>query len=315
MLAEGSVRLMKRQQSRAEKYPVQRYLSPLVRLWAHRPTGQEIIQVVQKGIMYIVLLILGAIFLLPFFSLVSTSLKSNQQIGAIPPQWIPNPPHWSNYPEAMTFVPVILYIRNTVLIAVCRVIGVLVSSSLVAYGFSRIRWPGRDVVFFIVLATMMLPYQVTMVPLYIIFSKLGWVGSYKPLIVPAFFGLPFFIFLLRQFFMSIPEELCDAARIDGCSEFGIFTRIVLPLSKPALLAVALFETVWDWNEFIRPLIYINEMDKFTIALGLSLFSDQHHWQWGLLMAATTISILPIVGFFFVAQRVFIEGITLTGMKG
>jgi len=277
--------------------------------------GREIIKVVQRGILYFVLLILIVIFLLPFFWLVSTSLKNNQQIGAIPPQWIPNPPHWSNYPEALAFVPVLLYIRNTVFIAACRIVGVLISSSLVAYGFSRIRWPGRDVVFFIVLATMMLPYQVTMVPLYIIFSKLGWVGSYKPLIVPAFFGLPFFIFLLRQFFMSIPEELCDAARIDGCSEFGIFTRIVLPVSKPALLAVVLFETVWDWNDFIRPLIYINEMDKFTISLGLSLFSDQHHWQWGLLMAATTVSILPIAVFFFLAQRAFIEGITLTGMKG
>lgn len=303
---------MKRQQWGVEKYPA---IRSLVRLWAPRPTGREIIGGIQRGLLYIVLLILIVIFLLPFFWLVSTSLKTNQQIGAIPPQWIPNPPHWSNYPESLAFVPVLLYIRNTVFIAACRVIGVLISSSLVAYGFSRIRWPGRDVVFFIVLATMMLPYQVTMVPLYIIFSKLGWVGSYKPLIVPAFFGLPFFIFLLRQFFMSIPEELCDAARIDGCSEFGIFTRIVLPLSKPALLAVALFETVWDWNDFIRPLIYINEMDKFTISLGLSLFSDQHHWQWGLLMAATTVSILPIVVFFFLAQRVFIEGITLTGMKG
>ncbi len=303
---------MKRQQWGVEKYPA---IRSLVRLWAPRPTGREILGVIQRGLLYIVVLILIVIFLLPFFWLVSTSLKTNQQIGAIPPQWIPNPPHWSNYPEALAFVPVLLYIRNTVFIAACRIIGVLISSSLVAYGFSRIRWPGRDVVFFIVLATMMLPYQVTMVPLYIIFTRLGWVGSYKPLIVPAFLGLPFFIFLLRQFFMSIPEELCDAARIDGCSEFGIFTRIVLPLSKPALLAVVLFETVWDWNDFIRPLIYINEMEKFTISLGLSLFSDQHHWQWGLLMAATTVSILPIVVFFFLAQRVFIEGITLTGMKG
>jgi len=154
-----------------------------------------------------------------------------------------------------------------------------------------------------------------MVPLYIIFSKIGWVGSYKPLIVPAFFGLPFFIFLLRQFFaMNIPDELCDAARVDGCSELDIFLRIFIPLSRPALLTVVLFETVWDWNEFITPLIYINDMDKFTIALGLSLFSDQHHWQWGLLMAATTVSMLPIVIFFFLAQRVFIQGITLTGLK-
>lgn len=306
---------MKQQQWRAEKHPVQEHIFPLVRFWGRRPRGQTTIQVVQKSIIYVILLILVAISLLPFFWLVSTSLKNNQQIGAIPPQWIPNPPQWSNYPKALTFVPVLLYIRNTVFIAVCRVIGVLISSTLVAYGFSRIRWPGRDVVFFIVLATMMLPYQVTMVPLYVLFAKLRWVGSYKPLIVPAFFGLPFFIFLLRQFFMTIPEELCDAARIDGCSEFGIFTRIILPLSKPALLTVALFETVWDWNDFIRPLIYINEMEKFTISLGLSLFSDQHHWQWGLLMAATTVSILPIVGFFFVAQRAFIEGITLTGMKG
>lgn len=306
---------MKQQQWRAEKYPAQESIPPLVWLWAQRPRGREVIQVVQKIVIYTILLILGGFFLLPFFWLVSTSLKSNLQIGAIPPQWIPNPPHWSNYPEAMTFVPVFLYVRNTVFIAACRVIGVVISSSLVAYGFSRIRWPGRDVIFFIVLATMMVPYQVTMVPLYIIFSKLGWVGSYKPLIVPAFFGLPFFIFLLRQFFMSIPEELCDAARIDGCSEFGIFTRIVLPLAKPALLAVALFETVWDWNEFLEPLIYINEMKKFTIALGLSLFSDQHHWQGGLLMAATTVSILPVVVLFFMAQRAFIQGITLTGMKG
>ncbi|HKW85611.1 MAG TPA: carbohydrate ABC transporter permease [Nitrospiraceae bacterium] len=307
--------MIKSRSQATQAHPVRKQIGPAIQA-RPRQRSEAICRVAPRIALHGLLVVLSIFVLLPLFSMVTTSLKSIQQIGAIPPQWIPRPAHWENYPNAMTYVPVLLYVTNTLYITVFRVVGVLVSSSVVAYGFARIRWPGRDAVFFIVLATMMVPYQVTMVPLYIIFSKLGWVGSYKPLIVPAFFGLPFFIFLLRQFFsMNIPDELCDSARVDGCSELGIFLRIFVPLSKPVLLTVALFETVWDWNEFLTPLIYITDMNKFTVALGLSLFSDQHHWQWGLLMGATTMSIIPIVVFFFVVQRAFVQGITFTGMKG
>jgi multiple sugar transport system permease protein len=195
---------------------------------------------VQALAVYATLTVVGLLFILPFIWMVSTSFKPNNQIFVYPPKWIPDIILWSNYSKAMTSVPFFLYFRNTVFISGMTILGTLVSCSLVAYGFSRVRWIGRDKVFLVVLATMMLPSATTLVPLYIIFRKLGWMGTFNPLIVPPFFGTAFFIFLLRQFFMSIPMELSDAARIDGASELGILWRIILPLSKPALASVALF---------------------------------------------------------------------------
>ncbi|HOX39216.1 MAG TPA: carbohydrate ABC transporter permease [Candidatus Brocadiia bacterium] len=212
-------------------------------------------------------------------------------------------------------VPMLRCLGNTLIVCFFSVVGVVASSACAAYGFSRIRWNGRDTLFFILLCTMMIPFPVTMVPLFIIFRKLGMVGTLLPLFIPAWFGNVFFIFLLRQFFFTIPGELSDAARIDGCSEFGIFMRIILPLSRPALAVVALFEFLWCWNDFLGPLIYLNDERAFTLALGLQNFESQHGGtEWHLLMAGATIVILPVIVLFFFTQKTFIQGIATTGLK-
>ena len=264
---------------------------------------------------YATLTVVGMLFILPFIWMVSTSVKPNDQIFVYPPKWIPDIILWSNYSKAMTSVPFFLYFRNTVFISGMTILGTLVSCSLVAYGFSRVRWIGRDKVFLVVLATMMLPSATTLVPLYIIFRKLGWMGTFNPLIVPPFFGTAFFIFLLRQFFMSIPMELSDAARIDGASELGILWRIILPLSKPALASVALFSFLWSWSDFFGPLIFLTDEHLYTISLGLLQFQSRYDTAWGQVMAASTVFTLPVLVLFFLAQRQFIEGVTLTGIKG
>jgi multiple sugar transport system permease protein len=270
---------------------------------------------VGKGITHIILISSGFFFMLPFFWMLSTSLKSDLQIFNIPPVWIPNPVIWSNFPRALMIFPFLTYLKNTLFYCILCVIGTMISSSLVAYAFSRMEWKWRNAVFILVLSTMMLPFQVTMIPLFILFRRLGWVGTFKPLIVPAFFGSPFFIFLLRQFFMTIPKELSDAAKIDGCSEFGIYARIIIPLSKPALAVVVLFEFLGRWNDFLGPLIYINDELNYTVAIGLQQFVGQHESEWALLMAASTAITIPIIILFFFTQRTFIQGIALTGLKG
>lgn len=264
---------------------------------------------------YATLTVVGMLFILPFIWMVSTSVKPNNQIFVYPPKWIPDIILWSNYSKAMTSVPFFLYFRNTVFISGMTILGTLVSCSLVAYGFSRVRWIGRDKVFLVVLATMMLPSATTLVPLYIIFRKLGWMGTFNPLIVPPFFGTAFFIFLLRQFFMSIPMELSDAARIDGASELGILWRIILPLSKPALASVTLFSFLWSWSDFFGPLIFLTDEHLYTISLGLLQFQSRYDTAWGQVMAASTVFTLPVLLLFFLAQKQFIEGVTLTGIKG
>ena len=257
----------------------------------------------------------GLLFFLPFFWLISTSLKELDQIFTLPPVWIPDPLRWQNYPQALGYFPFLLQLRNTLVIAVSAVMLTLISSALVAYSFSRLRWHGRDILFFAMLSTMMLPYQVTMIPLFIIFRTVGWVNTLLPLIVPHAFGVPFFIFLLRQFFLSLPRELDDAAIIDGCSEFGVLWRIILPLSKPALATVALFQFLGSWNDFIGPLIYLNDPSKYTLSLGIQVFVSTVGVQWGWMMAVTTVLTVPVVVLFFFTQRTFIQGIALTGIKG
>jgi multiple sugar transport system permease protein len=254
-------------------------------------------------------------FFLPFAWLISSSLKSEQQIFAAPPVWIPTPVLWSNYTNALTSARFDLFFLNTLLIAFLTAIGVALSSALVAYGFSRIEWPGRDALFFVVLSTMIVPYQVTMVPLYVLFSKIGWVGTYLPLIVPYYFGSPFYIFLLRQFFRTLPLELTDAARIDGCSDLGILWHIILPLARPAIAVVILFRILGAWGDFLEPLIYINKITQYTLSLGLLLFQGMYFTEWQLLMAASATITIPVVVVFFFTQRIFIEGVTFTGLKG
>ncbi len=223
--------------------------------------------------------------------------------------------HWQNYVQAFEMMDFFQNLRNTLFVCFMTVLGTVVSSSLVAYSFARIPWRGRDVLFIVVLATMMLPYQVTLIPLFALFSRLGWIGSFKPLIVPYWFGVPFYIFLLRQFFKGIPEDLSAAARIDGCTEFGIYARIILPLSKPALATTALFEFLFQWGDFLNPLIYLQDSRQYTLAVALQQFQSQHESAWGALMAMSTVIALPVILLFFLTQRTFIQGITMSGLKG
>lgn len=263
------------------------------------------------------LLVAGALFMsLPFFWLITSSLKPEHAIFLSPPDWIPNPPRFQNYVDALTYKPFGLYIVNTLYIVLLNEIAIVGTASLCAYGFARIDFPGRNFWFGIVLATMMVPYFVLMIPQFVIFSRLGWTDSYLPLTVPFFFGGGAFnIFLLRQFFRTLPPELADAARIDGCSEFGIYWRIFIPLAKPALATVAIFTFLNGWNDFIGPLLYISSPERFTVTIGLATFRGVMRTRWDLLMAASTAMILPVMLLFFLAQRFFIEGIVLSGLKG
>ncbi len=264
---------------------------------------------------YAALVGLSSLYLMPLLWMIGTSLKAGPQSIASPPIWIPSPFVWQNYPDALSQIDFPLALRNSLLYAVPSVVFSVVSCSLVAYGFARISWPGRNIVFVVLLATMMLPGQVTFIPLYVIFAKLGWVNTFLPLVVPTLFGSPFFIFLLRQFFMGIPAELSDAARIDGASELQILWRIVLPLSKPALITVALFTFIDKWGDFFGPLIYLQRPDLYPLSLAVQTFQSAHKTDWPLSMAAAVVIAAPLVVIYFFAQRRFIEGITFTGLKG
>jgi multiple sugar transport system permease protein len=277
-----------------------------------------------KIIAYLALLLISAVALFPFLWMVSTSLKTSDQVHETPPRWMAHPVVWKNYPNTIkdenAHFP--LWTRNTLIIAALAVIGTTLSSAIAAYGFAKIRFKGRGILFAIMLSTMMVPFPVYMVSLFRIFRWLGdhtgmaWIGTFKPLWVPAWFGSAFSIFLLRQFFMTIPDELSEAARIDGCSEWGIFWRIILPLSKPALTVVALFTFMWAWRDFLGPLVYLQRPSQYTLALGLQAFQSQHGaTPWNYLMAASVMVIAPVIVLFFMAQDVFIEGIATTGMKG
>jgi len=259
--------------------------------------------------------VLGLVFSLPFVWLVTTSFKLSKYILVSPPQWLPRPATLEHYAQGLSSIPFLLYLKNTLIICGACVVGVLISSSLVAYGLSRIQWRGRDVLFIIILSTMMLPYQVIMVPMFAIFTRLGWIDTFLPLIVPSFLGNAFFIFLLRQFFMTIPADLTEAAKLDGCSEFGVYRSIILPLSVPALATVGLFTFMHTWNDYLGPLIYLFDEQKYTLSLGLAMFLGQYGSYWGRLMAVSTVVTVPIVVLFFLTQRTFIQGITFTGMKG
>ncbi|AEE97713.1 carbohydrate ABC transporter permease [Mahella australiensis] len=278
-------------------------------------TSKKRQKLISNIIVYIVLTALGFLFLFPFLWMVTTSIKADAEIFTWPPTLIPHSFNWRNYPEALTFIPFFTYLKNTLIYCFMTVIGVVFSCTLSAYGFSRINWPERDKVFMLVLATMMLPSQVTMIPLFVIFKRLGWTGTLLPLIVPSFFGSAFYIFLLRQFFMTIPFELSDAARIDGCSEFRIFWQITVPLARPAIATVALFQFLGAWNDFMGPLIYLNDQTKYTISVGLQQFVGQYGTKWGLLTAASTVATLPVIILFFFTQKTFIQGIAMTGIKG
>ena len=273
---------------------------------------------------HVALLAICALAILPFLWMLSTSLKTLEQTLEYPPRWMPPSMQWHNYLDVFRSpkANMLLWTRNTLFIAALGVAGTTLSSALVAYGFAKLRFFGKRTLFVLMLSTMMLPFPVTMVSLFSLFRWIGdttgtpWLGTFKPLWVPMWFGSAFNIFLLRQFFMTIPNELSEAARIDGCSELGIFWRIVLPLSKPALAVVALFAFLAIWNDFLGPLIYLQRPEQFTLALGLQNFqSKAGGTSWHLLMAASTLVVLPAIVLFFLAQKTFIEGIATTGTKG
>ena len=270
------------------------------------------------------LLIACVAFLLPFLWMVLTSLKTIEQVMSDSRTLLPHPWAWENYARVLTHpgMRFLLFARNTLIVALLSVIGNVLARSLAAYSFARIRFRGRGVLFALMLATMMIPFPVVMVPLFTIFRWLGdhhlgqWLGTYKPLWVPYWFGSAFSIFLLRQFFLTIPSEVSEAARIDGCAEFGIFWRIILPLSKPALAVVALFTFMAVWNDFLGPLVYLQNEDQYTLTLGLQTFQSAHGGtDFHYLMAASVLVISPVVLLFFLTQRTFIAGIATTGLKG
>jgi multiple sugar transport system permease protein len=264
----------------------------------------------------LVLLVLGLFFFLPFYWLVITSLKSDTEVFAMPPVWVPKELLWGNFARAVTYVPFFLFLKNTLVICGFSVVGTLLSSSLVAYSFSRIRWQGRDTLFVLVLATMMLPGQVTLIPVFAIFRTLGWVDTIAPLVVPHFLGTAFYIFMLRQFFMTIPFELSDAARMDGCSEWDIFRRVIVPLSRPALATVGLFTFINSWNDFLGPLIYLNDMRTYTVPLALRAFVDSSGGEslYGEMFAMSTLSLIPVFVVFLAFQRLIIRGVALGALK-
>jgi multiple sugar transport system permease protein len=282
--------------------------------WLKRKSVQE---TVGRVCVY-VLLILGAAFvLMPFIWMISTALKTPGREFAFPIQWIPNPVVWRNFRDGLTVLPFKRWFANTGLITGTVIVGYTISCSLAAFGFARLDFPGRDGLFLLLLSTMMMPYPVTMTPTFILFKYIGWLDSFKALVVPSFFagGGAFYIFLLRQFFLTLPRELDDAARIDGCSTFGIFWRIALPLVRPALGMVIVFAFMASWNDFLGPLIFLSSTDNFTVSLGLRYFQGQFDVQWTWLMAVSLVALSPCIALFLIAQRYYIQGIVISGVKG
>lgn len=261
------------------------------------------------------LIAVSVLFTFPFVWLLGTSLKTPEEMFKIPPDIIPRIFRWSNYSDAVTYIPFLRYTLNTVYVAGMSILGQLFGATLVAYSVSLIDWRGKKLVFGAILATMMIPVQVTMVPVYIIYRKLGLIGTYWPLILPTFTGAPMYIFLLRQFFLSLPKSLISAAKIDGASDSRIFLRIILPLCRPAIASVAIVTFFYTWSDFFSPLIYLNNQEKYTLTLGLTGFLGQHTVEWNMLMAASALFTIPVIIVFFAAQKQFIEGIIMTGIKG
>jgi multiple sugar transport system permease protein len=282
-------------------------------LWRRRSAQQA----AWHAALYLLLSVCALVFLFPIAWTLSTSLKTPAQTFADPPVWIPDPIAWQNYPRGWTGLPFTTFLLNTLIVTFGSMAGQIATAAIVAYGFARLRAPGRDALFALVIATMMLPHQVTLVPQFILFTQLGWINTLWPLMVPYWFGGgAFYVFLLRQFMLTIPIDMDEAARVDGAGFFRILVSIVLPLIKPALAAVVIFSFVAHWNDFFHPLIYLQSQDRFTLALGLRLFQTQHAIDdiEGM-MAVSLIVLMPIALIFLFAQRQFIEGITLTGIKG
>lgn len=283
---------------------------------AKRSNRRLLIDMARPTLVHLLLIILGLVFLLPFLWTLSSSLKPPGAGFKFPPEFIPKTFVWGNYPRVFVMIPFLTFFKNSLLVSGLALLGEILSASLVAYSFARLRFPGRDALFLVVLATMMIPYPVTMVPTFILFKVLGVVNTYLPLILPPWFGPAFSIFLLRQFFLTINTELDEAAKVDGASEFMIYRRIIMPLSKPVLAAVAIFGFVAYWNDFLNPLIYLSESNMYTLALGVNfLRSFRGGGELAIQMAASVMFVAPCIILFLIAQRFVVEGIVTTGIKG
>ncbi len=288
-----------------------------------RPASLNKQKTLQVAMIHAALVILSIAFLFPLIWMLSTAVKPLDEAMTTPPIWIPSEFQFDNFGKAMAFdadklgyIPFLVYGINTIVLCLLVVAGSVISNAIVGYSFARLKWKGRDTAFALTLATMMVPFPILMVPLFGLFRDLGWTGTFRPLWVPAWFGAAFSIFLLRQFFKTIPFELSEAATIDGCSEWGIFTKVILPLCKPALAVVALFAFIGTWNDFIGPLIYLFDQKHFTLSLGLQQYQAQHGGtQWNLLMAASAVVVAPVIILFFFTQKLFIQGISMSGLKG
>jgi multiple sugar transport system permease protein len=271
---------------------------------------------VRRLFQYALMVVLSVIFLIPLFWMASTSLKQQGQVFAFPPVWIPDPIMWSNYALALERAPLLVWLGNTATITSVAIIGNVLTSSMVAFGFARLRFPGRGVLFILLLSTMMLPQVVTLIPRFIMFRSIGWLDTFLPMIVPPFFGGGAFnIFLVRQFYLTIPKDFDEAARIDGASNWAIWSRILIPLSLPVLIAISIFSFVHHWNDFLDPLIYLFSEDKKTLALGLRAFISPTAGEYHLNMAAGMFLVIPMLVLFFVGQRYFIRGVVMTGIQG
>lgn len=266
---------------------------------------------------HVALAVVGLLFAAPFFWMITSALKDNGLVFADPIVWWPTPALWGNYGDVLTDpqFPFVLYLKNSVFYAGAITVGTVLSCAAVGYGFARLRFPGRDLLFGLTLATMMIPGIVTFIPTYVLFRFLHLSGTYAPLVIPGFLGNAFFIFMVRQFFMGLPWELSDAAKVDGAGEWLIFWRIMLPLVRSALIVVAVFTFLYTWNDYFGPLIFVSDPGQYPLSLGLFTFKAQRTTDWDHLMAASAVSTLPLIALFFATQRYFLQGITITGLKG
>lgn len=268
-----------------------------------------------RAVTYAVMTVLAVIFMIPLLWMLSTSLKTRWEIMAWPPQWVPETPYWQNYADAFAKYPLARFMLNSAILVVLNIAGALISVPIISFGFARLRMPGKRVLFILMLSTMMIPGQIKLIPLFSFYNSLKLIDTYWPLILPSFFGEPFFIFLMVQYMRTIPQDLDEAARIDGASTWTILYRIILPLCKPPLTVTIVFSFLWTWNDFIHPLIYLNSFETYPISVGLAFFRGRYSVEWNLFMAATLVSIAPILIVYFFAQRYLIGGLATAGLKG
>lgn len=281
-----------------------------------RPISREVVRRrIGRAVLYVVIVLGTIVFTFPFVWMVKSSVTPPDEMLLFPPKLFPSQIVWENYARAWVNLPFGVFYRNTIFITLTGMLGVIASSSVVAFAFARMRWPGRDKFFVVMLATLMLPAHVTFIPTYLVFAKIGWINTFLPLLVPEWTGSPFIIFLMRQYMMTIPFEMDDAARIDGCGWLQLFTHIIMPLATPVLGVAAIYSFQYHWNAFERPLIYLNRIELFTVPLGMAMLNSRYATDFGATMAMATVSLIPVMAIFFLAQRYFIQGVVVSGVKG